>query len=92
MIFLSKLFLILVLLSFCAKSLIIDLTPNHEVCLHKDLKASDTLKVTYIVTGEDESSCSSKLHGPYSTTLYHYEHQKSGYFETEIHNDGIIIT
>ena len=82
--------LILLLLSVYVSSIVIIVNANHEACFHKDLKSPDTLKISYIVSGQDEHATSSKLHGPYSTMLYQNLNENKGHFESEIHNDGIL--
>jgi len=64
------------------------LNSGQEFCLHKDLKLSDVIKVNYIVSGENESSISAKLHGPFSATLFDIQNQNKGNFENEIQYDG----
>ena len=78
----------LILLSLYVNSIVIILTPNHEICIHKELSSSDTLKVSYIVSGENESSTTSKLHGPFLRNYYTHKNQNKGNYETEIENEG----
>ena len=83
-------FFILSVLSVYGNSIMIMLKENQEVCFRKELKASDTIKVNYIVSGEIESTTHSRLNGPNSTTLYYYRYKNNAHFESYLHIGGKI--
>lgn len=80
--------LFLALLYSKTNSLLINLIKGQEFCIHKDLKASDVLKVSYVVSGEYENAVTAKLHGPYSATMFESSGKNNGHFENELQFDG----
>ena len=69
------------------KNTSISLSSKKEYCIYKDFKLNDSIKLTYIVSGENELNVVSKVVGP-SNTIYDNSQSNSGDFFHDVITEG----
>jgi hypothetical protein len=84
----KKVFLISLLITTCL-NILLSMDGKRKRCISKDIDIGDTLFLSYVVTGDDDTEKTNiMLVDPDNTGMYYKDHVDSGEFKKDITKQG----